>query len=279
VREEPFELEVGEGVLRGDRGGRGVPALLLHGGAAVSDYTGELAAELDGLFSTVRYTQRGTPPSTVGAPYSIESHLSDALAVLDELGLERAWAIGHSWGGHLALHLLVSHPDRLLGVICIDALGAVPDLFAEADENLRRGLSRDQVARIEEIEGRRRDGLVTESDLLERWRALWPQWFPDPAAAPRDPITHIGARASIETNASLRNHFARRTLLVGLPRAQRPAVFVHGARDPLPARSSLETAALIPGAVTEIIPDAGHFPWLDRPGAVRAALETLVTTT
>ena len=36
--------------------------------------------------------------------------------MLDAFGIERAWAIGHSWGGHLALHLLVTHPERLHGV-------------------------------------------------------------------------------------------------------------------------------------------------------------------
>jgi pimeloyl-ACP methyl ester carboxylesterase len=33
----------------------------------------------------------------------------------------------HSWGGHLAMHLAVQHPDRLLGLVLADPLGAVPD--------------------------------------------------------------------------------------------------------------------------------------------------------
>ncbi len=108
--EEPFELAIDGGILHGHRGGEGRPALLLHGGPAVPDYTASCAEALDGLFSTTRYTQRGTPPSTVGPPYSIESHMSDAIAVLDHFQLDKAWAVGHSWGGHLALHLLISHP-------------------------------------------------------------------------------------------------------------------------------------------------------------------------
>ena len=65
-----FEVEIPGGALRGDHSGEGAPALLLHGGAAVEDYLGELAAELEGLFSTFRYTQRGTPPSTGGPPFT-----------------------------------------------------------------------------------------------------------------------------------------------------------------------------------------------------------------
>ena len=155
--EEPFEVRVPDGVLRGHRGGEGPPALLLHGGPAVSDYTEGCAAELGDLFSTIRYTQRGARPSAAGPPYSIESHTADALAVLDSLEVVRAWAIGHSWGGHLALHLLAVAPERLLGLVCIDTLGA-HDIFAEYGENLRRGLTEAQVARLDEVEARRRGG-------------------------------------------------------------------------------------------------------------------------
>ena len=34
-----------------------------------------------------------------------------------------------------------------------------------------------------------------------------------------------------------------------------------------------DTAALIPGAVVEVIPACGHIPWLERPGEVRRAVE------
>jgi proline iminopeptidase len=115
--ERPFESAVVGGVLPGHVGGNGAPALLLHGGPGAPDYLGGCAAELGGIFTTLRYTQRGTPPATAGPPYSVESHMNDALAVLDTFGLERVWAIGQSWGGQLALHLAVAHPERLYGVV------------------------------------------------------------------------------------------------------------------------------------------------------------------
>ncbi len=81
MSELPFEVAIDDGELHGHRGGAGPPALLLHGGAAVPDYLDGLAAELAGLFSTFRYTQRGTPPSGGGPPYTVEAHMADALAV------------------------------------------------------------------------------------------------------------------------------------------------------------------------------------------------------
>ena len=39
---------------------------------------------------------------------------------------------------------------------------------------------------------------------------------------------------------------------------------------------SAATAALIPGALLEVVAGAGHFPWIEKPGCVRAALDRLV---
>ena len=269
MNEQEFEVAVEGGVLRGHVGGEGPPALLLHGGAAVDDYLAPLAAELAPLLTTYRYTQRGTRPSTGAPPYTVEAHMADALAVLDAFEIPQAWAVGHSWGGHLALHLAVAHPERLLGVIAVDPLGAYGDVFAEQDANLRRRLAPDVVVRLDEVEAKRRAGEVTEDELVERFALVWPQYFADdhhPLSA--SPVTHVGVEASIGVNRSLAEHFERETLVQGLPRVRLPALFVHGELDAAPPRASTDTAALIPGASVDLIPDCGHFPWLEAPGEV-----------
>jgi pimeloyl-ACP methyl ester carboxylesterase len=273
MREEPFQLPVDDGALRGHRAGEGRPALLLHGGAAVPDYMGPCAEQLDGLFETFRYTQRGTPPSDGGPPYTIESHMADAVAVLDLFGLERAWAIGHSWGGHLALHLALGYPDRVEGLLCIDPLGADPSVFAAFEITLVETLSEDDLARIHQIEERRRAGIVTEAELVERFRLVWPVYFKHAAAPPPE---RIGVQASIETNRSLAEHFEHGTLKRRLHEISVPALFIHGEDDPMPPPSSTATAALIPGARVETIPDCGHFPWIEQPEAFRKAVERLL---
>jgi pimeloyl-ACP methyl ester carboxylesterase len=66
--------------------------------------------------------------------------------------------------------------------------------------------------------------------------------------------------------------FARR-----LPEISVPAVFVLGEDSPVPVLAGRETAALIPGAEVIIVPRAGHFPWIERPSCVAAALAALRT--
>jgi pimeloyl-ACP methyl ester carboxylesterase len=275
MNEEPFEVSIPGGRLRGHRGGSGPPALLLHGGAAVPDYLDSLAAELGGLFSTYRYTQRGTPPSSGGPPFTVETHMADALAVLDKFGVDRGWAVGHSWGGHLALHLLVSHPERLLGVVAIDTLGAFASVFPEQDPNLRRGLSPGQVARLDEIEAKRRADDVSEAELVERFALIWPQFFFDPSRA-IPPPARAGAEASIGVNRSLGEHFERGTLAERLPAAELPVLFLHGAQSAMPVGSTIETGALVPEAEVVVVPDCGHFPWIEQPGSVRSAVKSFL---
>jgi pimeloyl-ACP methyl ester carboxylesterase len=238
---------------------------------------GACAELLADRLDCVRYTQRGVAPSVELPPYTIETHVADAIRVLDTLEIERAWVVGHSWGGHLALHLLATHPERVLALVCVAPLGAYGEIFQPFGENLRRKLTPDEVARVDEIEARRRGGEATADELMERAMLIWPAYFVDPAVAARNTPERVGLDCSTETNRSISDHHAARTLVDRLPRApERRALFVHGADDPLPAESSLETAKLIPNARVVTIDGSGHFPWLECPGAFRDAVVDFV---
>lgn len=56
-----------------------------------------------------------------------------------------------------------------------------------------------------------------------------------------------------------------------------PALVIWGERDPyLPTRFAHAFGARLPDATVELYPDAGHWPWIDRPeiaGRVAAFLE------
>jgi pimeloyl-ACP methyl ester carboxylesterase len=116
---------------------------------------------------------------------------------------------------------------------------------------------------------------VTEAELVERFAPTWPVYFHDPTRASAQPA-RVGVGASVGTNRSLADHFERETLVRRLPEVRAPALFVHGESDPLPPESSTVTAALIPRALVETIPECGPLPWLEQPTAFRAAVERLL---
>jgi pimeloyl-ACP methyl ester carboxylesterase len=176
----------------------------------------------------------------------------------------QAWAVGHSWGGHLALHLAVAHPDRIAGLVCLNALGAYGDGLQEFSQNLRARIPAEDAARVDTLTGRERLGL------------LWPGYFADPASAPAMPGWELSTECAEETWASIEEHFERGTLAGALPRLEVPTLLIHGVEDPFPAYVSQRTAALMPNARLEELPARGHFPWLEQPGQVRSLVEGFV---
>ena len=64
-------------------------------------------------------------------------------------------------------------------------------------------------------------------------------------------------------------------LEAGLPGIRVPVGFVHGSRSPMPLAASTDAAERIPGAWVEVVEGAGHFVWVEAPGAVRASLRRL----
>ena len=89
--------------------------LLLHGGPGMSfEYLDGLAGGgRDRVQVSPPTSSAGIAPSTLAGPFAVEREVADALAVLDALSWERAWVVGHSWGGHLLLHIAAAAPDRL----------------------------------------------------------------------------------------------------------------------------------------------------------------------
>jgi pimeloyl-ACP methyl ester carboxylesterase len=271
-----FVASVPGGRIAASQAGFGAPVLILHGGPGLSDYTDSLAAELDDVFRVIRYQQRGLGPSTACGPFGIDRHVADAVAVLDAAGAGRAYVIGHSWGGHLAMHLAASHQDRLLGLVLVDPLGAVPDGGeSDLERILTERIPPHLAARARELDERAMAGEGTTEQALESLALVWPGYFSSPGKAPPMPPLSLSVDCYAGTFASIHWHFEQHTLERALPAVTVPAVFLLGAASPIPPEHGIASAALIPGARYHIEDDCGHFVWLERPGSVRRALQDM----
>lgn len=266
------------GEIVGHISGNGPPALLLHGGPGLNDYLLELAEELSSLFTVVRYQQRGLTPSVTDGERTVEAHIADAVAVMDSLGWEQAWVIGHSWGGHLAMHVANAHPNRVAGLVVIDPQGAVGDGGEAAMiENLEARLSESDRARRQEFVEKDSRGEWTSDDTDEFLELMWPSYFGEPDKAPPMPPTRTDAEGGKATDQSINDHFAARTLETGLPNVRVPALFIHGERSPIPYQESEKSAALLPNAKVALLAGIGHFAWLERPGSVQAEIHRFLS--
>ena len=272
---QDFRAAVDSGELAGWVSGSGRRTLLLHGGPGLSfTYLDSLADELGDGHAVASYQQRGLAPSTAQGPYDVPTQVADVAHVLDALGWETATVIGHSWGGHLAMHVAVGLADRLDAVLVVDPLGGVGDggekefeaeIFARTPADVRE--------RSQELDERAMRGEGTEDAMIEGLRLVWPAYFPSWDAAPPMPDISGSVEAYSQTFESM--HELMPALEQALPSVRVPVGFVHGGASPMPVTASSDAAARIPGAWVEVVDNAGHFPWFDVPGSVRAALARL----
>lgn len=122
-------VELGNGLtvhLR-DEGPRDAPVIiLLHGSNADLSTWQPWVDALKEDYRVIRFDQRGhglTGPAPDG-DYSPASFVGDIEAVADNLGLEQFVLGGNSMGGGLTVAYAIEHPDRLYGMVLVDAGGA-----------------------------------------------------------------------------------------------------------------------------------------------------------
>ena len=97
--------------------GVGTPILFIHEFAGDARSWEPQVRAFSRVHRCIAYAARGYHPSDVPTDlsfYSQDHAVSDAIAVLDGLDVDRAHIVGLSMGGFCALHLTLSHPGRVL---------------------------------------------------------------------------------------------------------------------------------------------------------------------
>ena len=271
-----FAAVTSSGELSGWVGGVGPRVVAIHGGPGLNfDYLDDAVAELAGGYRVATYQQRGLAPSTAHGEFTVAEAVADIAAVLDELGWDTAYLMGHSWGGHLVFHAAASIPERLDGVLSVDPLGAVGDGGAAVfgAEMLARvpEASRDR-ARV--LDARDHAGEATPEEAQEAMSLFWASYFADPSCAPPMPRVEFSQPASHGLWADLMARLPE--LELSLPAITVPVGVLVGELSPMPPSAGIDSADRIPGAWSRTEPGAGHFLWHESPGCLLAAMNRLV---
>jgi pimeloyl-ACP methyl ester carboxylesterase len=108
----PFSLAV-------QQQGQGFPVLCLHGHPGSADCMRVFTDELSTHFWTIAPDLRGYGDSPVRSPFTMQDHLTDLEALLDQLKIEQCLILGWSLGGILAMELALRNPARFSGLILV----------------------------------------------------------------------------------------------------------------------------------------------------------------
>lgn len=221
--------------------GAGDPLVLLAGQANNRHWWDGISADFEHRYRTVTLDWRGTGDSDKpDEPYSTAGFADDVIAVLDDLGIERAAVYGTSMGGRVGQWLAARYPDRVRALVlgCTSPGG-------------RHSVERGPEIRQSLIQP---DAAAARRALLELMYT--PQWL----ARTPGPFNTLG-------DPDMPAHAKRRHLVASnkhnawdvLPQIQAPTLIVHGTEDRFnPVANAPLLAERIPDARMHLIPGARH---------------------
>jgi pimeloyl-ACP methyl ester carboxylesterase len=236
-----------------DRTGAGPPLVLLHPLGADRRVWDPIAASLGTTHEVIALDLPGfgesppLPPETIPTPRA----LADAVTtLLSELGIERPHVVGNSLGGWVALELALAGSAGQVTAIAPAGLWSAPLV---PKSSLAHRLAR-ALAPLIEPAARSRRG----RRLLLSGSVAYPDRVPGREAAH---LVRTYARAPGFTAV---NDAMRAATFTELDRIRCPVTLVWPEHDRL-----VQRPAWLPGNLTSVpLPDAGHVPMWDAPGAV-----------
>ncbi|MFI6218878.1 alpha/beta fold hydrolase [Nocardia brasiliensis] len=221
--------------------GAGTPLVLLAGQANNHHWWDGIRTDFETRYRTITLDWRGTGDSDKpDEPYSTAGFAADVVAVLDDLGIERAAVYGTSMGGRVGQWLAARHPDRVRALVlgCTSPGG------------------RHSVERGPEI----RQSLIQPDATAARRALLELMYTPEWLARTPGPFTTLG-------DPEMPAYAKRRHLVASnkhnawevLPEIGAPTLVVHGTEDRFnPVANAPLLAERIPHARMRLIPGARH---------------------
>jgi pimeloyl-ACP methyl ester carboxylesterase len=263
------------------------PTVLICNGLGTNPYAWPELLDPDCGIRVISWNHRGVgrsarpeDPSRVGIDVSVE----DAVAVLDDAGVDRCVVAGWSLGVNTAFELALRHPERVSGLFAVAGVPGGTFASMGAPLMIPRPLREPivvNVARLMKLGGplltpiARRIPMGPVSTTALRWSG-----FMFPTARPAD--VRRAVREFLTTPMDWYGHLAvsasahRR---VSLSKIDVPAVFVAGRWDVLSSHRDMRTAADRLEDATYVELFGTHFLTLERPKAVLELLRELLDRT
>ncbi len=226
-------------------------------------WDGQVAA-FGAAYRILRYDTRGHGGSAVPAEdCNFPSLVADLAGLMRQLGVADATVCGVSMGGVTALGLAARHPDLVARVAVCDCQPAATTAGAAAwDERIATARAGGMAALVE--------------PTVSRWLRPGTVAASGPAVAVvRRMIAATPLDGFIRAARALQNYDFKPEL-AALAARHCPAAFIVGADDAALPQAVRAMAEACPGASLTTVPDCGHLPNLERPGAFDAALRALL---
>ena len=250
-------------------GGTGSPVrVLVHGGLSEAASWAVLAGRLNG-----RLAIPDRPGYGLSYPIdyrNVDDYLLAAAdwleSVVDGLGEEQVDLIGSSMGGFFATAFAVQHPQRVRRLVLLAAPAGIErriPVFLRLWGNPITGrlLMRSKMGSPEQLRERAYSSLVVHPDRVPG------DQLEIEYAAGQLPAFGFTTYTMLRAATNLRGWRSRYLIKDKLVELDNPTLIAWGADDTNFSTPSLgrEIASKMPNATFQLLPDAGHAPWIDQP--------------
>jgi pimeloyl-ACP methyl ester carboxylesterase len=264
------------------RTGSGPPLVCLPGGPGLApDYLGDLGG-LGRSRELILPGTRGTGDSEVPAgpdAYRCDRIAQDVEALRAALGLEQMDLLGHSAGGNVALLYAAAHPGRIGHLILLTpSVSALGLTFSDEEQQaaMRRRSAEpwfESAWAAAEAAGR---GDESAGTVLGYQPFFYGRW--DDAARAHARASLSGESSPARAGFYAEGAFDPPATRAALAALTAPVLVYAGELDAAaPPELLAQAAGLFPGWELTVQPDAGHFPWLDDPAGLSAALSAFLS--
>jgi pimeloyl-ACP methyl ester carboxylesterase len=232
-------------------------------------YFGDLAG-LGEHFELILLNPRGSEGSDRPADaraYATDDYVADLDELRGHLGLERMLLLGHSHGGVVAQAYAAAHPRNVARLVLASTLARFAREQAEAMEawmqakadeswyqDARTALEDEQAGRFE-----------SDAELGELAVREFPFYFASYGPAEREYLETLRGEVPVADALLLFNNeiFPTVDLRPELPKIAPPTLVITGEDDFITGPVCARDLAAIPGQQTVILPDCGHFVFME----------------
>ena len=264
--------------------GAGMPLICLHGGKGNSgDYFFPYLSPLAETYQMIYLDERGSGKSKPVPDVSLFSYAgfeADISNLIASLGAESVALLGHSFGGKLAMYYAMRHSEQVCELYCV-AGGPVSEEYNEHvwqpmyEAELKRSGVGDQVRAIQDSYNQ---GRITGDDSYRRVSLAqaplcfyhWSQRRAEIIETlNRTDYTFLGeGKSNFDDEPQI-----TRWLLSHLKDIRCPTLQVAGQHDiSMLVESFGPLARGIPDCRMCVIPNSGHYPFVEEPERILAAL-------
>jgi proline iminopeptidase len=258
--------------------GSGPRLLCLAGGpgraSAYLEDLGGLAEERTLVLLDTRATGRSEVPADP-ATLRFDRLADDVESLREHLGEERVDLLGHSAGCLVAQVYAAAHPERVGRLVLVTPTDRLQG-GDRSDVAAIRAARAGEPWYAEAAEAQEALAYAPPAQQQALVRATRPffygRWDERTQAHAATADTQSSKRAELGFGAGL-EQVDLAGIRAGLGGLDRPVLVLGGGRDALTGVASVHAVAVdFPRAETVVLPEAGHFPWVDEPEAFRAAV-------